>query len=95
MGYQVDNAVIMAAGVSSRFAPLSYENPPKALINVNGEVLLERQIRQLKDAGIEEIILVVGYMKEQFYYLQDKLGVQGLLRTTIIKPGTIIRQSMR
>ena len=87
MGYQVDNAVIMAAGVSSRFAPLSYETP-KALINVNGEVLLERQIRQLKDAGIEEIILVVGYMKEQFYYY-------GLLRTTIIKPGTIIRQSMR
>ena len=75
MGYQVDNAVIMAAGVSSRFAPLSYETP-KALINVNGEVLLERQIRQLKDAGIEEIILVVGYMKEQFYYLQDKLGVR-------------------
>ena len=75
MGYQVDNAVIMAAGVSSRFAPLSYETP-KALINVNGEVLLERQIRQLKDAGIEEIILVVGYMKEQFYYLQDQLGVR-------------------
>lgn len=75
MGYPVDNAIIMAAGVSSRFAPLSYEIP-KALIPVNGEVLIERQIRQLKEAGIEEIILVVGYMKERFYYLQDKLGVR-------------------
>ena len=44
--YNVDNAIIMAAGVSSRFAPLSYEKP-KALITVNGEVLIERQIRQL------------------------------------------------
>lgn len=68
MGYQVDNAVIMAAGLSSRFAPLSYERP-KALITVKGEVLIERQIRQLREAGIREIILVAGYKKEQFYYL--------------------------
>lgn len=75
MGYQVDNAIIMAAGVSSRFAPLSYETP-KALIPVHGEVLIERQIRQLREAGVPEIILVVGYMKERFYYLQEKLGVR-------------------
>ncbi|MBQ1982979.1 MAG: NTP transferase domain-containing protein, partial [Clostridia bacterium] len=49
--YQVDNAVIMAAGTASRFAPLSYERP-KALISVKGEVLIERQIRQLKEAGV-------------------------------------------
>ena len=39
MAYKVDNAVIMAAGTSSRFAPLSYEYP-KALIRVKGEVLI-------------------------------------------------------
>jgi len=74
MSYKVDNAIIMAAGTSSRFAPLSYEMP-KALIQVKGEILIERQIRQLKDAGIDQIILVVGYKKEQFYYLKDKFGV--------------------
>lgn len=74
MGYKVDNAVIMAAGISSRFAPLSYETP-KALIKVKGEVLIERQIKQLKDAGIEEIIVVTGYKKEQFKYLKSKYGV--------------------
>lgn len=74
MGYKVDNAVIMAAGTASRFAPLSYERP-KALIEVKGEVLIERQIRQLQEAGIHEIIVVVGYMKEQFAYLADKFGV--------------------
>ena len=35
MAYKVENAVIMAAGLSSRFAPLSYEKP-KALITVRG-----------------------------------------------------------
>ncbi len=72
--YKADNAVIMAAGTSSRFAPLSYERP-KALITVNGEVLIERQIRQLKEAGISDIYVVVGYKAEQFYYLKDKFGV--------------------
>lgn len=75
MSYQVDNAIIMAAGTASRFAPLSYEKP-KALTEVKGEVLIERQIRQLQEAGISEIIIVVGYQKEQFMYLQECFGVQ-------------------
>ena len=70
----VDNAVIMAAGTSSRFAPLSYEKP-KALIEVKGEVLIERQIRQLKEAGVPEIYVVTGYKSEMFTYLQEKMGV--------------------
>ena len=68
------NAIIMAAGMASRFAPLSYEKP-KALIEVKGEILIERQIRQLQEAGILEIIVIVGYKKEQFYYLKEKFGV--------------------
>ena len=72
--YQVTNAIIMAAGTASRFAPLSYEKP-KGLAVVKGEVLIERQIRQLKEAGIEQIILVVGYKKEEFYYLGNKYEV--------------------
>lgn len=72
--YKVDNAIIMAAGVSSRFAPLSYETP-KALTNVRGEILIERQIRQLHEAGIRDIYIIVGYKAEQFEYLQSKMGV--------------------
>ena len=73
--YEVKNAVIMAAGTASRFAPISYERP-KALIEVKGEILIERQIRQLQEAGIDDIIVVVGYKKEQFLYLADKFGVK-------------------
>ena len=72
--FAVDNAVIMAAGSSSRFAPLSYERP-KALVEVKGEILIERQIRQLYDAGVPEIYVVVGYKAEQFTYLEKKFGI--------------------
>lgn len=75
MAYKVDNAVIMAAGLSSRFAPISYEKP-KALMTVKSEVLIERQIKQLQAAGITEIVVVVGYMKEKFEYLTKKFGVK-------------------
>ncbi len=73
--YRVENAVIMAAGLSSRFAPISYEKP-KGLLVVKGEVLIERQIRQLHEAGITDITVVVGYKKEHFFYLEDKFGVK-------------------
>lgn len=73
--YRVDNAVIMAAGMSERFAPISYEKP-KGLLHVHGEVLIERQIRQLREAGITDIVVVVGYKKEYFFYLAEKYGVK-------------------
>lgn len=72
--YKVDNAIIMAAGMSSRFAPLSYEKP-KGLLNVKGERLIERQILQLQQAGITDITIVVGYMKEKMFYLAEKFNV--------------------
>lgn len=73
--YRVDNAIILAAGMATRFAPLSFEKP-KALFEVQGEILIERLIRQLKEAGIDDITVVVGYMKESFFYLEDKFGVK-------------------
>lgn len=73
--YKVTNAIIMAAGMSTRFAPLSYEKP-KALLKVKGEILIEREIRQLQEAGIRDITIVVGYMREKLYYLADKFNVK-------------------
>lgn len=73
--YKVKNAIIMAAGMSNRFVPLSYEKP-KGLFKVKGEILIEREIRQLQEAGIFDITIVVGYMKEKFFYLEDKFGVK-------------------
>lgn len=71
---KVDNAIIMAAGMSSRFLPLTI-NKPKALLEVKGEILIERLIRQLKDAGIAEIIVVGGYYFESLKYLEKEFGI--------------------
>lgn len=68
------NAIIMAAGMSTRFVPLSLENP-KALLKVKGEIMIERQIEQLRAAGVQEIVVVVGYLKEKFEYLKEKYDV--------------------
>ena len=87
------NAIIMAAGMSSRFAPLSYEKP-KGLLEVKGEILIERQIRQLLEAGITDITLVVGYMKEMFFYLEDAYGVNIVVNEDYFKynnTSTLIR----
>lgn len=72
--YKVDNAIIMAAGFGLRSLPLS-RVVPKGLYKVRGEILIERQIKQLKEVGINEIIVVVGYLKEKFEYLEEKYGV--------------------
>lgn len=71
---KVDNAIIMAAGESKRCLPLS-GILPKGLFVVKGEVLIEREIRQLCEAGVNNIIVVVGYMAEKFLYLKEKYGV--------------------
>lgn len=72
------NAIIMAAGTASRFVPLSAERP-KGLLEVKGEILIERQIRQLQEADISDITIVVGYKKEMFEYLKEKFGVSIVL----------------
>ncbi|MGM9614583.1 MAG: phosphotransferase [Oscillospiraceae bacterium] len=76
--YRVNNAVILAAGASTRFIPLSLEQP-KGLFEVKGERLIERQIEQLQAAGIKNITIVLGYKKEMFFYLEDKYGVKFIL----------------
>ncbi len=66
-------AVILAAGYGMRMVPVS--STPKALLEVRGERLIERLIRQLQDVGITDISIVVGYRKELFDYLIDTYGV--------------------
>ncbi len=69
------NAIILAAGFGMRMVPINMEMP-KALLKIHGEVLIERIIRHLHQAGIHEIYIVVGFLKEQFEYLIDEYGVE-------------------
>lgn len=69
------NAIILAAGFGMRMVPINLEFP-KGIIEVKGERLIERIIKQLHEVGIKEIIVVVGFMKECYEYLIDKYGVK-------------------
>ena len=68
-------AIILAAGLGTRLRPMT-DNTPKALIKVKDKPLVEYQIEYLKEKGIDEIIIVVGYLHEQFDYLKEKYGVK-------------------
>lgn len=68
------NAILLAAGMGTRLRPLT-ENIPKSLIEINGESLIERQIKFLNERGIKEIYVITGYLSEKFEYLKEKYKV--------------------
>lgn len=68
------NAVILAAGYGMRMVPINTEIS-KGLLEVHGKPLIERQIEHLQEAGVKNIYIVVGYMKEQYEYLMDQYNV--------------------
>lgn len=57
-------AIILAAGVGSRIRPLT-DNCPKTLLTVGGVTILERMLTSIRTCGIDEVVIVLGYMHEQ------------------------------
>ncbi len=82
------NAIILAAGFGMRMIPIN-KDVPKALIEVHGEPLIERVIRQLHDRGVKKVFVVVGFMKERFEYLIDKYGVELVINTAYAKKNNL------
>lgn len=69
------SAIILAAGYGMRMVPINMETP-KGLIEVKGETLVERLIRQLREVHVNKIYVVVGFLKEKYEYLIDQYGVE-------------------
>ena len=62
----VKRAIIMAAGIGKRMQPLTFEIP-KPLVRVNGVRMIDTVVDGLRKNGINEIYVVVGHLKEQFF----------------------------
>lgn len=68
-------AIILAAGFGMRMVPIN-TSIPKALLEVDGEKLIEKIIQYLHKVNIYEVHIVVGFMKERFDYLVAQYGVK-------------------
>jgi len=63
-------AMILAAGRGERLRPLT-DTVPKALVEVRGRSLLERHLESLCDAGIEDVVINLGWHGEQ---IRERIG---------------------
>lgn len=69
--YRVKRAIFLAAGFGSRMVPITL-NTPKPLVLVNGKRIIETLLDAVVKAEIPEIIIVTGYLGEQFEILKKK-----------------------
>lgn len=68
------NAIILAAGIGTRLRPYTNDRP-KSLVEVQGVSFIERHIQHLREAGIKNITVIVGYLAEKFESLKKKYRV--------------------
>lgn len=69
--YRVKRAVFIAAGFGSRMVPITF-NTPKPLVRVHGTRIIDTLLDAVVAAGIPEIVIVRGYLGEQFDQLRYK-----------------------
>lgn len=63
-------AVILAAGMGTRLKPLT-DDMPKCLTQINGKTILENALEIIEKQGVEETVLVIGYMGNK---IREKIG---------------------
>lgn len=80
--YEVKRAVFIAAGFGSRLVPITF-NTPKPLVRVHGERIIDGLIDACLEAGIKEIVIVRGYLAEQFDQLLYKYPMIQFLENPI------------
>jgi len=74
-------AVMLAAGVGARLSNSGTRNVPKILLQFGNKSLLQRHIDILKKNGIEELVLGVGFNREDIEQEIAAIGAGGFVRT--------------
>ena len=91
--YRVRRAVFIAAGFGSRMVPITF-NTPKPLVRVHGIRIIDRLIDACLEAGIQEIVIVRGYLAEQFDQLKYKYPMITFLENPVYNEANNISSAM-
>ena len=91
--YRVKRAIFIAAGFGSRLVPITF-NTPKPLVRVHGVRIIDRLIDACLEAGIDEIIIVRGYLGELFDQLLYKYPMIKFLENPIYNEANNISSSL-
>jgi CTP:phosphocholine cytidylyltransferase-like protein len=91
--YRVKRAVFIAAGFGSRLVPITL-NTPKPLVRVKGMRIIDTLLDAVIAAGISEIIIVRGYLGEQFDQLLYKYPSVSFLENPLYNEANNISSAM-
>ena len=91
--YRVKRAVFIVAGFGSRLVPITL-NTPKPLVRVNGKRIIDGLLDAVIAAGIEEIIIVRGYLAEQFDQLLYKYPMIKFIENPLFNEANNISSAM-
>lgn len=90
MQTNITKAVLLAAGRGTRMRELTQELP-KPMLQVRGEPVLQHIIKGLRDAGLTDFLVIVGWRAEvvrDFFDDGSKLGVRVDYATQVVQDGT-------
>ena len=91
--YRARRAVFIAAGFGTRLVPITF-NTPKPLVRVHGVRIIDRLIDACLQAGINEIIIVRGYLGELFDQLLYKYPMVKFLENPVYNEANNISSSL-
>src|SRR5207244_10048883 len=87
---RIDKAVLLAAGRGTRMRELTADLP-KPMIEVRGKPVLQHIIEGLRDAGIREFLIIVGYHADavqNFFGDGSRYNVEIQYATQTVQDGT-------
>ena len=94
---KIKQAIILAGGQGIRLRPFT-DNLPKPMVSINGKPFLEYLVELLKESGVEEIVMLLGYLPEKIteYFgdgLKFGIRIKYSIGTAEDKTGTRIRNA--
>jgi len=91
--YRAKRAIFIAAGFGTRLVPITF-NTPKPLVRVHGVRIIDRLIDACLEAGINEIIIVRGYLSELFDQLLYKYPMIKFLENPVYNEANNISSAL-